>query len=153
MFGRPSLLKTTADWFRQLATVVTGPRTVTGAGHALAGNFTVSGELSVRHRAGAGSSVERRLEVLEANFDRLQDETEGKFREVRKDFSSVREAMEAESAARSAADARTSTTLENLAVGGLHLEGVGLVWLFLGMLGTSIPDEIAWVLRWLGWTS
>jgi hypothetical protein len=30
-----------------------------------------------------------------------------------------------------------------VAIGGLHLEMVGLVWLFLGIVGTSIPDGIA----------
>jgi hypothetical protein len=37
--------------------------------------------------------------------------------------------------------------LEELAVGGLHLEWVGLSWLVLGVLGTSIPDEIAKLLH------
>jgi hypothetical protein len=30
-----------------------------------------------------------------------------------------------------------------VAIGGIHLEFVGLVWLFLGVLGASLPEEIA----------
>jgi hypothetical protein len=58
----------------------------------------------------------------------------------------VRDDVQRETQERQAAEQRTFRQIEEVAIGGLHLEIVGLVWLFFGVLGTSIPDEIA---RWL----
>ena len=46
-----------------------------------------------------------------------------------------------------AADAKVEGQLEDMATGGLHLETVGLVWLFLSMICTNLPEEIAWVFQ------
>jgi len=51
---------------------------------------------------------------------------------------------------RGAGDDRTTRQIEEVAIGGLHLEVVGLVWLILGVLGTSIPDEAARLLYFIG---
>ena len=41
------------------------------------------------------------------------------------------------------ADEEIARQIEGLAVGGLHLEAVGLFWLTLGLLAANLPDEIA----------
>jgi hypothetical protein len=56
-----------------------------------------------------------------------------------------------ESDERRKADEMLSEKLKQLAVGGLNLEVIGLVWLLLGTVGTSIPEEVAWVIRRLFW--
>ena len=50
---------------------------------------------------------------------------------------------------RQAADQAIRNALGRVAVGGLHLGMVGLTWLVFGIVGTSVPDEIAALLDWL----
>jgi hypothetical protein len=42
---------------------------------------------------------------------------------------------------------KTSQSLWSLAVGGLHLEVIGMLWLVLATIATSVPDGVAWMLR------
>ncbi len=51
--------------------------------------------------------------------------------------------VQREAAARQLADREIDKKIEEFAVGGLHLEFVGVLWLLLGTLGTSVPDETA----------
>jgi hypothetical protein len=37
--------------------------------------------------------------------------------------------------------------LDNLAIGGLHLEVIGLWWLLFATITTSVPDGVAWIAR------
>jgi hypothetical protein len=66
---------------------------------------------------------------------------------LKADLSQVREGATRESDERRKADEMLSEKLKQLAVGGLNLEAIGLVWLLLGTVGTSIPEEVVWVIR------
>ena len=68
---------------------------------------------------------------------------------IRKEVGAVRDALSREQQARDNELRKMAAQMEELAVGGLHLELVGLTWLVFGGLGTSIPDQIARLLRWL----
>jgi hypothetical protein len=71
-------------------------------------------------------------------------------REVREQVTQAQEGLRRESEERRGSDDRTASQIENVAIGGLQLEVVGLVWLVLGVLGTSIPDEAARFLSFIG---
>ena len=90
--------------------------------------------------------MEDRVAVLEINLERLQGEVDAKVQENRREFVAVKETIEREGMERRAADQHMAQTVEELAVGGLHLETIGLFWLLTGVLGTSVPDELATVL-------
>jgi len=51
--------------------------------------------------------------------------------------------------ARDEADAQIREQLESFSVGGLHLESMGLVWLFVGITLATLPGEIASLLEML----
>jgi hypothetical protein len=93
--------------------------------------------------AGPEASLEARVTVLEGNLSRLRDKLDRKVQDVRREPGTVREGIERETQERQAADATTTRIIEEVEVGGLHLEAIGLAWLLLGALGTTFPDEIA----------
>jgi hypothetical protein len=62
---------------------------------------------------------------------------------LKDNLSRVETLVHIESNNRQTGDANISKLLEGFAVGGIHLELVGLAWLLLGMFGTSIPKELA----------
>jgi hypothetical protein len=141
-FGRPSLVEKVVAWFRQLVAAFLPPKPITGQANA-GGVVTVAGEARVVVRAGPDASLDRRVTILEENLDRLRDEIDAKESKVRTELSTVKAAVEQEQRARETEARRLSSQMEELAVGGLHLELIGLAWLILGVLGTSIPDELA----------
>jgi hypothetical protein len=143
LFGRPSLGAKVVAWFSALKAVIVGPKPTNATLQAMSGNFTVKGRASLVHKAGPGSPLDRRVEILEGNLDRLRDETSERFTEVRQEITATREELGRESAVRQQEQQKASRTLEDLAVGGIHLEMMGFVWLLLGMLFTSVPEEVA----------
>jgi hypothetical protein len=57
-------------------------------------------------------------------------------------LNTVRGVLEEERAVKGNRSSRLSNQLEEFAVGGLHLEIIGLLWLFLGVLGTAFPMRL-----------
>ena len=107
----------------------------------------MSGEVRALVSAGPGTSLDRRVALLEENLNRLRDEVDAKENKIGRELSAVRGAIEEERRAREKEARRITRQMEELAVGGLHLELIGLTWLVLGVLGTSIPDEVAKLLQ------
>lgn len=60
------------------------------------------------------------------------------------------EAIKAERLAREADRAHLATRLDQFAVGGLHIEWMGIGWLVVGLVLSNIPAEITKALHWLG---
>ena len=85
--------------------------------------------------------------MLEENLSRLHDELDKNAQEVNRELGGLRKDLQQESQERQAADKNVTLQIEEVAIGGIHLEIVGLVWLFLGVLGASLPEEIARLLR------
>lgn len=140
-FCRPSLIDGVLAWLQQIRATFRRPPPVTFEAHA-EGFTAVSGEAGLIHKAGPGSSLDRRVTILEENLNRLHDQLSAKEEKTRNDLSTLRGAIDDERRARETEARRISGQLEELAVGGLHLERVGLAWLILGVFGASIPDEI-----------
>lgn len=141
-FGRPSLVEKVVAWLRQLAAAFLPPKPITLQAH-IRGVATASGEARAIVRAGPGASLDRRVTILEENLNQLRDEIDARENKVRTELSTVKAAVEQEQRARETEARQLSKQMEEFAVGGLHLELVGLTWLILGVLGTSIPDELA----------
>lgn len=147
-FGRPSLSQKFLAWLRQVAGAFRPPKPVTL--QANAGLMaTVGGQARLTVRAGPDSSLDRRVAILEENLDRLREEVDANESKIKKEVGAVRDALSREQQARDNEFRKMGAQMEELAVGGLHLELVGLTWLVVGGLGTSIPDQIARLLCWL----
>lgn len=77
------------------------------------------------------ASIEQRLEILWANVVALDQRQKFSDQRTRAWHNNTNQALEAESAERRADTVRVDATLRNYAVGGLQLEGFGLVLLFV----------------------
>jgi hypothetical protein len=147
-FGRPSLREKCLAWLSQVASAFRPPKPITLQANAgLEAIVGVGARLIVR--AGPGSSLDQRVAILEENLNRLRDEVDANESKIKREVAAVREALSREQQARDNEVRRMAAHMEELAVGGLHLELVGLTWLVFGGLGTSIPGEVARLLCWL----
>jgi hypothetical protein len=143
LFGRPSLGQKTVAWLRQLAAAFHRPKPITARLNATLDDMTLAAEVRAPLSAGPQSPLERRVAILEENLDRLRNEVDAKEARLRRDLSAIKDSLGHEQQAREAENRQITAKMKELAVGGLHLEFVGLTWLFLGVTGASIPDEIA----------
>ena len=101
-----------------------------------------------------GAELEERVSVLEEELNHLRDELDTKIQGVRSDLGgTITEGLEQERQDRQTADEETKRIIKNVAIGGLHLEIVGLLWLILGVVVTSIPGEIATGTSLFPWVS
>jgi hypothetical protein len=143
LFGRPSLVASLKGYLKRLGRVFQQPKPVTGSGSITLPAFDIRGEGRFRHGLPAGASLDQRVDALEKNLDLLERKFDSKTQNVNKRFAELDERVQRETKERSAADEKVMTQIEEVAVGGLHLESVGLVWLIFGVLGASVPDVIA----------
>ena len=116
------------------------------------GSASISASAVVRGRGRVGpapnatleqrvDSLERRLEGLNDTVDRLDD---GLADEV----SERQRAIASEAERRGAADQELREVVKGLAVGGIHLESIGLAWLSFGVCLATWPRELAsWIWR------
>ena len=129
-------------WFGRLRRAFQRPEPITVEGSA-AGVSTATGRARVRRGSGLDATVEQRIDVLEANLRSLEQEFDQTTKDLSNKSGQLEKELTRERDDRKAADDKTWRQIEEVAIGGLHLELVGLWWLALGVLGTSIPDELA----------
>jgi hypothetical protein len=147
-FGRPSLLDRVGTWCKGFAPLFRWPRTVSVSVPVLtAGSTALTGKARVRGHAGPNAPIQHRLSTLEANVDLLQQEINDEVRELREALVILKEHADRENSERRSAHEELRGKVEEFAVGGLSLETLGVVWLWLGVIGTSIPDELASLLH------
>lgn len=142
LFNSPSLANRTRDWFKRLKLVMVRPEPiVVKVGGAIAVAATGSARLVVSLAPGA--PLHRRITQLEKDVAELRSNLGEAEAVLRQRIDDVCD--NANSGLTSAKEQIDSTKkqLEEIAVGGLHIEWVGLVWLFVGTLYTNIPDEVA----------
>ncbi len=148
--GRPSVGERIRAWFGQLVSAFRKQQPITAHVVAAGGAVTFSGKARVRLGAGADAPLERRLEVLQQNVDRLQNELDDEIRELSVKIGRTEDGVRKEADERKRADDSITRVIEEATIGGLNLEVVGLFWLALGVLGQGLPDEIAKLIALVG---
>jgi hypothetical protein len=147
LFGRPSVVERLTGWFKRVTFIFGRRKDANVYVHAATGGVTLAGSARVRIGASPDAPIERRLAILEENVNHLQKEVDEDVNELRGRIAQVRSQIDRETQERRADDRLTASRLEDVAIGGLHLESIGLLWLVLGVMGTSVPQEIA---AWVG---
>lgn len=143
LFGRPPLTASIRRWFVRLwSALFRPPRTATLQAD-LGATLGLSGDLSLRKIPGSASTLEQRVEALERNLKELESEMRRDLDGFREHVGQIRTDVHREVRDRTDADRQIARRIEEFAVGGLHLEFVGMVWLLFGTLATSAPDETA----------
>jgi len=142
LFAAPTVMSRAWMWFGRLRRVFRRPEPIT-AQLSAGGISMFTGKARLIRGAGPGATVDQRIEVLEANLRSLEQEFDETTKELSGKSAQLEREQRRERDERKAADDKTWHQIEEVAIGGLHLELVGLWWLALGVLGTSIPDELA----------
>jgi hypothetical protein len=145
LFGRPGFLSQALDWVQLCASAFDAPKSTYL--HVGTGLFIVGG--SEAHAVGrsSGQSLEDRVSELERDREKIRKEIAEKDAAIRKNLAEVTQHFDKENQERRKEIDRASRATEELGTGGLHIDWMGLVWLVFGVILTSIPDEIAFLLR------
>lgn len=143
LFDHPTLLEALRNWRDGIAAACrpSQPREAIPRGAATATGIATASAAGVR----PGKTLEERVTALESNIDEIREDIKRREEEV----TAVRGEVKQERQEREREIKRVSAQLEETAVGGLHLEALGLVWILAGAVATSLPDEIAAGIAWL----
>ena len=87
--------------------------------------------------------MEGRLAALEKKYGALQKHLEKAHGRVTTEVTQLDAAIGDEQQEREQRDREIEERLETFSTGGLSIEWTGLVWLFVGIVCATIPDEIA----------
>jgi len=105
--------------------------------------FGGSARISAWHGSPTGASLEQRIGALEANLATVKQELEATSTELRSEDEAMRAQLEAERNARHEITNDLKMKLEGIGVEGLRAEAIGLVWLLVGVVFSTIPEEIS----------
>lgn len=147
-FGRPSLADSVGAWFRELPSVFKkqDTRIITGTANL---SVKVHGSMTATVRPGPNSTIDRRVELLEKAVEQLRDDQRRQFDQHERTLAKLTTDLTTEQRDREQAVEKLRGTVEDLAVGGLHFEFVGVVWLFLGIFLGTLPDQSVAIIRWV----
>ena len=144
----PPIWTALIDWFKELPDALSGPKTIKAS---LSATVPVgfSADARVRKSIPDDASLEERVAFLEEQYEALREKQRETKRQLEERAEDLEEQIEDEETVREKADERLRDTIEEVSIGGLHLEMVGLVWLVVGIMCASLPQELAAVLSWL----
>ena len=142
LFGRPSMRKTAALWLRNLRASFVRPthQVITpGTAHMA----FVANPAGVSVGRNPARTLEQKVAALEEEMDAVKQKL-AKYRETLKEsIDDLADQLQTESVQRHYGDSEIKEKLETMAVGGIHLEFVGLIWLFVGVICSGFPQEVA----------
>jgi hypothetical protein len=92
-----------------------------------------------------GGTFEQRLDGLEREIDALRKDAQERENEFQGKLSKLHDELSKEKQERIEAHSEIRRKLDNVAVGGLHLDVIGLWWLLFATIATSVPDGVAWI--------
>ena len=138
LFGRPTIFQMIAGWWRRVKWISNPP-----SPHVL----EVQGAVAETYAGTASLSLgwsddwpdDRKLNWLRGRYDDLQRKLDATAKTLRKSDETLDEKISSERQERIAKTGEIDQKLEGLAVGGLRLEFVGVVWLLFGVVLTAIP--------------
>ncbi|HWY80808.1 MAG TPA: hypothetical protein VNY10_02510 [Roseiarcus sp.] len=107
---------------------------------------TASGSVRGRAVAGSQATLEQRVAILEDSHTKLFDEVGSLGNEVKRRSDELASKLHDEATAREAADKGIKEQLKETAVGSIHLDVWGVVFVVSGIVaGTASPEIAAWV--------
>jgi len=143
LFERPSLMANLAEWSRFVVNAFRSQQhssmaSVTGRLNLTLPALEWKGTGTVRE-----STLQDRVEILERGLQSLRDVVRENLQRQDNRLTEIDSAVRDEKSERVSAIANASYKVEQLAVGGLQYEIVGLIWVVVGTLASNLPDEVA----------
>ena len=145
LFGRPSLAFMLRGWFRRFPRFK--PRVYEATGFAEVPRPTVNGWGYTFSTTSPDATLEQRIELLEKRSEYLRNKVDEVRRELEQEVQKVISSVNEEQSARITEDRQILARLEATETGGLHISAMGAVWIFFGIVLSSLPSELA---RWFG---
>ncbi|MCR7873623.1 hypothetical protein ACM73L_33230 [Pseudomonas aeruginosa] len=139
LFGQPSLLQAGIRWLKSFPPY--GGRVITGSGHA---SISMSGGgrgYSWTH-IDPNSSIDNRLAAIEKNLSLIHERislTENNFEQKTR---IITETIKTEKAIREQELEEAHTKIEAASTGGLHISATGALWLLIGVIMSTAPNEL-----------
>jgi hypothetical protein len=144
-FKKPSLIARVRAWVSRRPPLLSSQGTTVNLGAAAAGGSSrLSGTLTTR---APRTTLDERVAGLEEDVRKLRDELSKTTLDIRTEAD--RRARDIEETRRASATAvgALSSQIEDLSVGGLNFEAVGVVWVMVGTFVSTFPDLVAsWLL-------
>jgi hypothetical protein len=141
-FKRPSIRASLSGWLKFVARAFERPRDVTIHVPTIQSTVTM-GTPTVRIGLTSTATVEERVGALERGLTELKTETTSATDGLRRDVRTLTRDLQREREAREAGEKRALLEVEDLAVGGIPVEAVGLFWTVAGIIFTSDIGEWA----------
>jgi hypothetical protein len=113
----------------------------------LSEGVSVSEEVTAVLGSGPDATVEQRLAVLEQNLNGVRAQVSTLHRLIRQEVSERRDADATERTSREQQVSEIQARLQNLSVGGIDIEWRGVLWVGLGVILGTAPQEIARLLQ------
>lgn len=141
-FGRPSTIDSARNWFRLLVKAMKQqePISLQASGSVSTGG---SASVTVLRGVSASATLEERVALLEGDVTALRNDIAQQRGRNEAETRELRDALKREAALRQGADERATKQLEEVSVGGLQLEKLGLCWLLFGILFANLSEEFA----------
>lgn len=139
LFNRPRLAHRAQAWLKRFP--LTAQRRVTGVVGMALGCASVAGSLTVR-KVAKDSSLEARVDALEENLRHIETRVSATEQRFLNELQKVNESLASERSERERGDHTLRDRLERFSAGGLDFELMGVVWLIVGQLFASFPDEV-----------
>jgi len=95
------------------------------------------------------ATIEQRLDAVEATVKQIRTDLNEKTQALTTSVDAVKQGVQREAEDRAEAIRDVLRQLREVSAGGLRLQGIGLGWLFVGVLFTSLPNELAAFLKTL----
>jgi len=143
-FGTPGVRGRIREWLRRCP-IRKRDQILRGVG--MAGESEAAGHLTVRMTPRQDATLEQRVKALEENFRQLDGDLNTIRQNHRKDIDTIRRRFDEERQSRQQQETALKSELTRLGVGNLYWEGLGTMWLILGVPLTSISAQITHLLR------
>jgi hypothetical protein len=140
LFGRPSLAAWLRDWLSRFLLNFRKPEpiTITPAPASASGGV---GEPTVRISASPSSTLEERISLLERDVDLLWTSLDRLQKGFTENLRKLSGRTTHDVLTLKRVDQQLQSQLEEVAVGGLRLEVLGLTWLLIGLVLATLPQE------------
>lgn len=141
LFGHPSTMASLWQWLKRFPPF--GGRTITASAHGTLPSLSGSARGYVSARADPDARIESRVEVLEKNIEYLHKRISMTESEMDSKFRTQKQELEAEKNSRESEDRKVLAKLEATEMGGVYISAMGALWLFVGVVLSSIPEELS----------
>ncbi|MBB4821849.1 hypothetical protein HNP29_005262 [Pseudomonas alcaligenes] len=140
LFGQPSLLKVGVMWFKSFPPF--GGRVTSGSGHGVIGNIRGGGNSYSQVPMDPGSSVDERLAAIERNLNLIHQRISHVESNFEQEARVLSEDIKKERMIREQDIEKTHGKIEAVSTGGLYISATGALWLFIGVVMSTAPNEL-----------